>query len=991
MDQYDCLNKAQLSFEYLHTNSTTHTFLFGALAELVDNSRDAGARNLDIYTCKDPSLRGGFYLAFLDDGCGMHYDDVFNVIVFGKSAKRHAPDSNQIGQYGNGLKSGAMRIANDFILFTKKDNIGTCLFLSRSFHQEEHISQVICPMPCFDLHTQQPIQNTDYQQLNGTRTYTYDKIKHELEMRLINKYSPFKTIDDLFKQFNLITSSSGTLIVLYNVKLSDTGEPELDIKTDPYDILIDSKNRRNLFDDDDDSIPLEYRSLRAYVSILYYEPRMRIGIQRRRVITKKLPHTLYKPRQYQFKSTRFKTRSEQEIKKCEKELESLEERKREADSQVHHIQQTIGVTTSIEERSRLRKLQVTAAELKDMTVRLRNGLSRKKSEMNTTKTLTFIFGLNIQNRASDGVFVYNCGRLIKMYEKLGQPNKKTVYCRGVVGVVDIPSIVLEPTHNKQSFADEKEYHFLLKNMGEYMRQYWSDAGIENYVKEFWETYGYRDDQLDRPPSNDLEVVKRRQAAVPMLIQCDKCLKWRRLPYASNTPALTQAQLETWRCSDNTDVMNNSCSTSEKLESIPEGELKQKPQATNTQNRTSGKVNSPPPTSSSSSSLSSLTTRSSGTNKRVSNGEISSTTAVTNSKSRSSRSNVVPAVITPQKRSIPQSRSLSAKSKANKKRKPLSTQRSKTKTRDAKSENEEEEEEEEEEKKEDEEEEEKEEEDKEELSSPINRRTRGQTSTKTSKPVQKTPPPTPTRSSRSSKKPPQPTTPSDSVTSTNNVHSIDNDNNNNTNNKKNENLETNDTNINDRLPPPTIGARVMAMYQGAQRTGKVLSVNDKRGIFKMRFDEFPTAEFDYSFSYKSPAWSYVVIPPAPSSTTTETPKNDSEPLFSIVRKFKALIKFMLPPDWDLTREQITSMSYDDLSRFDVELFMQSYREKMTQIVEQRKADEARWRASAQRIQAEVTELLNLTGMPIPIDSSMDDFERHIQDYMTEAEKRQNTSS
>jgi hypothetical protein len=73
MDQYDCLNKAQLSFEYLHTNSTTHTFLFGALAELVDNSRDAGTRNLDIYTCKDPSLRGGFYLAFLDDGCGMHY------------------------------------------------------------------------------------------------------------------------------------------------------------------------------------------------------------------------------------------------------------------------------------------------------------------------------------------------------------------------------------------------------------------------------------------------------------------------------------------------------------------------------------------------------------------------------------------------------------------------------------------------------------------------------------------------------------------------------------------------------------------------------------------------------------------------------------------------------------------------------------------------------------------------------------------------------
>ncbi|CAF4626908.1 unnamed protein product, partial [Rotaria magnacalcarata] len=66
------------------------------------------------------------------------------------------------------------------------------------------------------------------------------------------KYSPFQTMNDLFKQFDLIKSSSGTLIVLYNLKLSNIGEPELDIKTDPYDILIDSRNRRNLLTDDDD-------------------------------------------------------------------------------------------------------------------------------------------------------------------------------------------------------------------------------------------------------------------------------------------------------------------------------------------------------------------------------------------------------------------------------------------------------------------------------------------------------------------------------------------------------------------------------------------------------------------------------------------------------------------------------------------------------------------------------------------------------------------
>ncbi|KIH58683.1 hypothetical protein ANCDUO_11109 [Ancylostoma duodenale] len=41
-------HKATISYEYLHTNSTTHEFVYGAIAELVDNSRDAMANNLHI-------------------------------------------------------------------------------------------------------------------------------------------------------------------------------------------------------------------------------------------------------------------------------------------------------------------------------------------------------------------------------------------------------------------------------------------------------------------------------------------------------------------------------------------------------------------------------------------------------------------------------------------------------------------------------------------------------------------------------------------------------------------------------------------------------------------------------------------------------------------------------------------------------------------------------------------------------------------------------
>ena len=46
-------------------------------------------------------------------------------------------------------------------------------------------------------------------------------------MSIIYKYSPFHNEEDLFKQFDLIKGSHGTLICIYNVKLLDNGDPEL--------------------------------------------------------------------------------------------------------------------------------------------------------------------------------------------------------------------------------------------------------------------------------------------------------------------------------------------------------------------------------------------------------------------------------------------------------------------------------------------------------------------------------------------------------------------------------------------------------------------------------------------------------------------------------------------------------------------------------------------------------------------------------------------
>lgn len=99
-------------------------------------------------------------LCFLDDGDGMEPEEVSSVIKFGSSCKKSG-ESNMIGQYGNGLKSGSMRIGKDFVLFTKKENTMSCLMLSRTFHETENLTEVIVPMPSWNRQTRLPLPAHD--------------------------------------------------------------------------------------------------------------------------------------------------------------------------------------------------------------------------------------------------------------------------------------------------------------------------------------------------------------------------------------------------------------------------------------------------------------------------------------------------------------------------------------------------------------------------------------------------------------------------------------------------------------------------------------------------------------------------------------------------------------------------------------------------------------------------------------------------------------
>ncbi|XP_074642040.1 ATPase MORC2-like [Tubulanus polymorphus] len=556
---YSTLSRAQLSFDYLHTNSTTHEFLFGALAELVDNSRDAYATKCEIYTEDHEDLRGGYTLNFLDDGEGMTPDETVDIVNFGKSSKKTGMDSQLIGMYGNGLKSGSMRIGNDFILFTKKEESLSCLFLSRTFHEDQGIDEVIVPIPSFYVESRQPI-------VKGPNAHE----KYAKEMEIIYKYSPYKNEDEFFAQFNKIKGKSGTLVTIFNMKLLDSGQPELDIKSVPTDILL-ANPLVGEFDSDEGLVP-ERKSFRAYTSMLYVDPRMKLYIQGKKVRTQRLANCLYKPRLYKFASSRFKARSENDAAKAKDEARIAENKAREAESKSRNLSQKCLSGGTKEQRADLRNAQTTSAELRREANLKKQLAERKNRALKEPKTLNLIFGINIDNRRQDGVFVYNCSRMIKMYQKVGPQADGGVFCSGVVGVVDVPYLVLEPTHNKQDFADAKEFRHLMRAMGEHMVQYWKDVGIvQQGVTKFWENFGYVSANWKDPPSQDPKFLRKRATQVNITLQCDECLKWRILPFSSNN--VGREFPEHWICSMNPDPAHNKCSTAEQKMNIQEGVLK----------------------------------------------------------------------------------------------------------------------------------------------------------------------------------------------------------------------------------------------------------------------------------------------------------------------------------------------------------------------------------------------------------------------------------
>ncbi|KAK2550284.1 MORC family CW-type zinc finger protein 3 [Acropora cervicornis] len=140
-----------LSPKYLHTNSTSHTWPFSAIAELIDNAYDPDVNASQLWIDVKKYPKHNYCLVFTDYGAGMGPEKLHKMLSFGfcdKVAKKgqHMP----VGHYGNGFKSGSMRLGRDAIVFTKNANSKSVGFLSQTYLDAIKAETILVPMVTWD-------------------------------------------------------------------------------------------------------------------------------------------------------------------------------------------------------------------------------------------------------------------------------------------------------------------------------------------------------------------------------------------------------------------------------------------------------------------------------------------------------------------------------------------------------------------------------------------------------------------------------------------------------------------------------------------------------------------------------------------------------------------------------------------------------------------------------------------------------------------------
>ncbi|XP_041439362.1 MORC family CW-type zinc finger protein 3 isoform X2 [Xenopus laevis] len=239
-------------------------------------------------------------LTFTDNGNGMTQDKLYKMLSFGFSDKVAIKGNLPIGLYGNGFKSGSMRLGKDAIVFTKNKFGMHVGMLSQSYLEKINAEHVLVPIISFN-NKKQLVQTPD----------------SEANLGAITTYSLLNSVTELLAELDAIIGSKGTRIIIWSLRCDNSGNPEFDFDYDKYDIRIpaeidgkktDYKQQERV----DQATPDCDYSLRAYCSILYLKPRMQIILRGQKVQTQLVAKSLaliekdvYKPRTIASGSIKF--------------------------------------------------------------------------------------------------------------------------------------------------------------------------------------------------------------------------------------------------------------------------------------------------------------------------------------------------------------------------------------------------------------------------------------------------------------------------------------------------------------------------------------------------------------------------------------------------------------------------------------------------------------------------------------------------------------
>uniref|UniRef100_A0A8C3PPW0 MORC family CW-type zinc finger 3 n=1 Tax=Calidris pygmaea TaxID=425635 RepID=A0A8C3PPW0_9CHAR len=434
----------QLCPKFLHTNSTSHTWPFSAIAELIDNAYDPDVSAKQIWIDKTV-INDNICLTFTDNGNGMNSEKLHKMLSFGFSEKSAMNGRVPVGLYGNGFKSGSMRLGKDAIVFTKNGETMSVGLLSQTFLEVTKAEHVMVPI-------------------------VTDPTESKNSLKAILTHSLFSTEEKLLAELDAIMGKKGTRIIIWNLRRDKNDKTEFDFDKDKYDIRIpedlDETGKRGYKKQErlDQIVPESDYSLRAYCSILYLKPTMQIILRGQKVKT-----------------------------------------------------QLVSKSLAFIERDIYRPKFLNA------------------------KTVRITFGFNCRNKDHYGIMMYHKNRLIKAYERVGCQLKANNMGVGVVGIIECN--FLKPTHNKQDFDYTNEYRLTIAALGEKLNDYWNEMKTKK--------------NEECPLALPVEEIQKQPDQT--WVQCDACLKWRKLPDGiEHLP-------EKWYCSLNPDPQFRNCNVPEEPE------------------------------------------------------------------------------------------------------------------------------------------------------------------------------------------------------------------------------------------------------------------------------------------------------------------------------------------------------------------------------------------------------------------------------------------